>query len=87
MSDTGSRLVYMANQIFRNFAIQGDEAAAISTAQHIVAFWDPRMKAQLLAMSDDVLGSAARVATLLRRQETSPLPSRAAASKGGSDAG
>ena len=87
MSDTGTRLVYMANQILRNFAVQGDDAAAVATAQHIVAFWDPRMKAQLLAMDDDALGSAARVATLLRQHGTSPSPSLAATSNGGSDAG
>ena len=87
MSDTGTRLVYMANQILRNFAVQGDDAAAVATAQHIVAFWDPRMKAQLLAMNDDALGGAARVATLLRQHGISPSPGLAATSNGGSDAG
>ena len=42
------RLSYMANQIARNFAAQGDEAAIALTAQHIRDFWDPRMKAALL---------------------------------------
>ena len=42
-------LTAMANQIARNFAAQGDEVAAIATEQHIRDFWDPRMKAAILA--------------------------------------
>ena len=41
-------LVYMANQIARNFATMGDAGAAAATAEHIVSFWDPRMKAAIL---------------------------------------
>lgn len=44
-----NRLIYMANQIARNFAVQGEEVAVAATAQHIVDFWDPRMKAAILA--------------------------------------
>lgn len=43
------RLRYMAEQIARNFAVQGDEAAIAATADHLAQFWDPRMKAQILA--------------------------------------
>ena len=43
------RLTYMANQIARNFAVQGEAEAASATAQHIADFWDPRMKAAILA--------------------------------------
>ena len=43
-----ARLTYMANQIARNFAAQGDEVAAAATAQHLKLFWDPRMKAEIL---------------------------------------
>lgn len=42
-------LRYMAEQIARNFAAQGEQAAVSATAEHIRQFWDPRMKAQLLA--------------------------------------
>ena len=38
------RLRYMADQIARNFAVQGDEKAIAATAEHIRLFWDPRMK-------------------------------------------
>lgn len=43
-----ARLIYMANQIARNFAAQGEDAAISATAQHIRDFWDPRMKAAIL---------------------------------------
>ena len=44
-----TRLAYMADQIARNFAVQGEEAAIAATAQHIRDFWDPRMKAAIKA--------------------------------------
>jgi formate dehydrogenase subunit delta len=44
-----ARLQYMADQIARNFAVQGEAAAVEATAQHIRDFWDPRMKAAILA--------------------------------------
>jgi formate dehydrogenase subunit delta len=43
------RLRYMAEQIARNFAAQGEDAAIAATADHLAKFWDPRMRAQLLA--------------------------------------
>lgn len=43
------RLRYMADQIARNFMALGEDRAVASTAEHIAKFWDPRMKAQLLA--------------------------------------
>jgi formate dehydrogenase subunit delta len=45
-----ARLRYMAEQIAREFVVQGDEESAVAaTAEHIRLYWDPRMKAQLLA--------------------------------------
>jgi formate dehydrogenase subunit delta len=38
------RLVMMANQIARAFAAQGEDRAVQKTAEHIKAFWDPRMR-------------------------------------------
>jgi len=43
------RLRYMADQIARNFAALGEAQAIAATADHIAKFWDPRMKAQILA--------------------------------------
>jgi formate dehydrogenase subunit delta len=44
-----ARLRQMADQIARNFAVQGEEVAAAATAEHIARFWDPRMRAAILA--------------------------------------
>jgi len=43
------KLIYMANQIGKFFESQGREQAAAGTADHISKFWDPRMRAQILA--------------------------------------
>ncbi len=44
-----ARLTYMANQIARNLAAQGDAAAVEQTFRHMSDYWDPRMKAAILA--------------------------------------
>jgi formate dehydrogenase subunit delta len=38
------KLVYMANQIGTFFASQGQEKAVPLIADHLVKFWDPRMR-------------------------------------------
>ncbi len=43
-----ARLIYMANQIARNFAVQGIETAIAATVQHILDYWDPRMKSAVI---------------------------------------
>jgi formate dehydrogenase subunit delta len=43
------RLVYMANQIARNFDAMGEEAAGAATADHMIAYWDPHMRDQIAA--------------------------------------
>lgn len=43
------KLVYMANQISKFFVSQGREQAAAGTADHIKKFWDPRMRAAIIA--------------------------------------
>lgn len=43
------KLVMMANQIAKNVAIQGDERAIATIADHIARFWDPRMRAAIAA--------------------------------------
>lgn len=59
---TRDHLVYMANQIARNFAANGEEAAVAATAEHISLFWDPRMKAAILGQPLDDLSPIARAA-------------------------
>jgi formate dehydrogenase subunit delta len=46
------KLVYMANQIGKFFATQGDDQAVAGTADHIRKFWDPRMRAAILVHLD-----------------------------------
>ena len=43
------KLVYMANQIGKFFASQGEEKAAPLIADHLAKFWDPRMRKAIVA--------------------------------------
>ena len=56
------RLVSMANQIARNLAAQGEDAAVSAMVQHIVDFWDPRMKAMIRQADVQGLNAAAQAA-------------------------
>ncbi|MBX3502337.1 MAG: formate dehydrogenase subunit delta [Alphaproteobacteria bacterium] len=38
------KLIYMANQIGKFFAHEGEAQAAQSVATHLRKFWDPRMR-------------------------------------------
>ena len=49
MSSTLDRLVMMANQIGRFFTPQRDGDAVAGIADHLEKFWDPRMKASIVA--------------------------------------
>jgi formate dehydrogenase subunit delta len=46
------KLVYMANQIGTFFASQGEDKAPAAIAEHLRKFWDPRMRAGILAYLD-----------------------------------
>jgi formate dehydrogenase subunit delta len=46
--ETNDKLVYMANQISKFFASQGETVAVTGTAEHLKKFWDPRMRAAIL---------------------------------------
>jgi formate dehydrogenase subunit delta len=43
------KLVYMANQIGKFFAHEGEDKAVSAIADHLTKFWDPRMRAAILA--------------------------------------
>lgn len=58
------RLTYMANQIARNVESRGHEAAVEETSSHIIKFWDPRMKASMLAGDRSLLSPIATEAML-----------------------
>ena len=57
-----NHLTYMANQIARNLAAQGEETAIAATAQHIRDFWDPRMKQTILQSDRSALVPIAQAA-------------------------
>jgi formate dehydrogenase subunit delta len=67
---TIDRLVYMANQIAREFAGQRPGEAAEATWDHLWHFWDPRMRTMILAhleaggegLSDIARAAVARLA-------------------------
>ena len=44
-----NKLVTMANQIGTFFTSQGQSQAAAGTANHLKKFWDPRMRAEIIA--------------------------------------
>lgn len=43
------KLVYMANQIGKFFASQGNDKAVAGIAEHLQKFWDPRMRSTIEA--------------------------------------
>jgi formate dehydrogenase subunit delta len=43
------KLVYMANQIGKFFTSQSDEKAVPLIVDHLVKFWDPRMRKAIIA--------------------------------------
>jgi formate dehydrogenase subunit delta len=69
-----AKLVHMANQIGKFFASQKDLAPPEGVLAHIRKFWDPRMRAMILAHLDrggEGLDPVAREAIeLLKKQET-----------------
>ncbi len=71
------RLIYMANQIARNFEVRGKQGAIAATADHIDKFWDPRMKAAAYAALEQGHAGLSTIAQgaleMLRRGHT-PAP-------------
>ena len=69
------RLIYMANQIARNFGTLPSEQAAKAVADHIASFWDPRMRATIFALheaDDPRIGAVAASAVAMLRTSGSP---------------
>ncbi|MBB6125148.1 formate dehydrogenase subunit delta [Sphingobium subterraneum] len=89
MMSNRERLVYMANQIARNFAALGHDNAVAATADHIASFWDPRMRETIFACgADDGLGDLAGAAVARLRAGAQPAPQTPVTQlSGGSDAG
>jgi formate dehydrogenase subunit delta len=51
------KLAHMANQIGRFFATQKHDTAVASITDHLLKFWDPRMRRTIVAQLDDGLGN------------------------------
>jgi formate dehydrogenase subunit delta len=47
------KLVYMANQIGKFFAHQGEDKAVAGVADHLEKFWDPRMRKAIIEYADN----------------------------------
>jgi formate dehydrogenase subunit delta len=43
------KLVHMANQIGKFFTSQGEDKAVSLIADHLIKFWDPRMRKDIVA--------------------------------------
>ena len=69
-----AHLHHMIDQIALNFAAIGNDNAVAATADHIVKFWDPRMKAALLAGDASALSPIARGAVALLARGVEPPP-------------
>ena len=75
---TGSsldRLVYMVNQIAREFGSQRPEDAAQATYDHLWHFWGPRMRSTIIAHLDaqgEGLSEVARAA--IEKLKSAPHP-------------
>lgn len=54
---TPDKLIHMANQIGKFFASQGGDEAIAGTETHIRKFWDPRMRAAIIAHLDATGGT------------------------------
>lgn len=71
------KLVYMVNQIARNFAAMSHDDAVVAVTDHLIHFWDPRMKARIVTLAAERPGellpvSAASVAQLAAGREPAP---------------
>lgn len=73
---TTDRLIYMAHQIARNLATMGDVKATEALAEHLTRFWDPRMKAQIVAIAQDQSDrlSPMVAAAIARMKQGRPAP-------------
>ena len=57
MSSTIETLRRMADDIAKNFDAMAHENSALATADHIKAFWDPRMRREILSYADEQRGA------------------------------
>ncbi|MFO1070890.1 MAG: formate dehydrogenase subunit delta [Geminicoccaceae bacterium] len=68
-------LVQMANQIARAFAAKAEPEAVAATVDHILQFWDPRMRHGIETLPDAAAAGLSPVAraAVLRLAEREPV--------------
>jgi len=74
---TLEKLIYMANQIAREFAGQRPRDAAEATWDHLWHFWDPRMREMIvehMRSGDEGLSDIARAAVERLAAPVEPAP-------------
>ena len=49
--NAGSKLIMMANQIARNLSARGTDMAIEETRAHLLKFWSPKMRANLIRLA------------------------------------
>ncbi len=70
-----NKLVYMANQIGKFFASQGEEQAVAGTAEHIQKFWNPRMRTAIFAhLAEGGAGLDPNVRAALEKLQAATAP-------------
>ena len=77
MSHTLDRLIYMANQIAREFGHQRPHEAVDATWDHLWHFWDPRMRSMIIDHLDaggEGLNDIARAAVAKLSRPGAPQP-------------
>ncbi len=71
---TTDRLVYMANQIARNFAVSGEDEAVAAMREHMRLYWDPAMRQRIAACLKEDAGAFSDIA----RRAVTALPNEIA---------
>jgi formate dehydrogenase subunit delta len=92
---TLDKLVYMANQIAREFSFQRPHEAADATWDHLWHFWDPRMREMIVdhlnaggeGLSDIARIAVSRFATSAEPESQTKATEFNALGQGASDAG
>ncbi|MSP76779.1 MAG: formate dehydrogenase [Rhodospirillaceae bacterium] len=77
MSAAAEKLVTMANQIGRFFVPQRDADPAAAIADHLEKFWDPRMRAAIVAhLAAGGAGLDGPVREAVGRLKTAKIPEK-----------
>ena len=68
------RLIYMANQIAMFFQSYPEEQAIAATVDHLLKFWDPRMRKELASIVEKGGEGLSAIALAAARQIAAAAP-------------